>query len=93
MVAGLAKRLGNSRDRLRNVVLAHVEPGCHLIGGLIHDWSALLFAAHHPAGGFLHFVDHLPRHMMGSVSDVGRRFVGRASWCRHRIPLMEFHLA
>jgi hypothetical protein len=79
VLAGLAKRLGNSRDRLGNVVLAHVKSGCHLLGGLVHDRRALLFAAHHPAGGFLDFVDNLPRHMVGSVSDIGRRFAGRAS--------------
>jgi hypothetical protein len=91
MLAGLAKRLGNSCGRLGNVVLAHVEPGCHLLDGLVHDRGTLFFAAQHPAGGFLDFVDDLPCHMMGSVSDLGCRFAGRASWCRHRIPIVEYH--
>lgn len=93
VLAGLAKRLGESGDRLGEVVLAHVEPGCHLLGHLVLDRSALLVAAHHPAGGFLDFVDDLPPQMVGSVSELGRRSARRASWCRHRIPLVEYQPA
>jgi hypothetical protein len=91
VLAGLAKRLGNSCSRLDNVVLAHVESGCHLLGRLIHHRRALFFAAHQAAGGFLDFVDHLPPKLVGS--DPGRRFAGRAFWCGHRFPLVGYRLA